>query len=524
MASFKLSEQQQNVIDWVKSGSGSMILKARAGCGKTFVLRQVIMTIAKAYPQAETFCGAFNKAIAGEIAEAVKEDFKAEGLPFDWKKIGVSTLHSAGFSAWRYKAKNKDLKVNEKKVAEIFEAMVKALTPRAVQDEMFKATSVVLDLVSYAKQRGFGFLVEIDDTKEWFDMVDHFGVEEVPAGTDAVIEWAKTALKTSISQDWDVIDFDDMLLAPLVHGARFFGKDWVLIDEAQDTNPVRRALALALLKPKTGRLIAVGDEAQAIYGFTGADSDSLDQIQKSLGAVVMPLNTTYRCPKAVVEFAQQFVSDIKAHESAPQGSVEYVDVLPQESLTAADAILCRNTAPLVSLAFGLIRDGIGCKVEGRDIGKGLIALATRWKIKTTSELRARLDAYLSRETTKWLAKDREEMVQAVDDKVQTLFLLIGRLALEQKHLISDVVDTIQSLFGDDVSGAGLLTLATIHRSKGREWPTVYWYAPELCPSPWARKDWQVVQEENLQYVAATRAMDRLVFVPGPPKAKAKAKK
>ncbi len=41
----------------------------------------------------------------------------------------------------------------------------------------------------------------------------------------------------------EMIDFDDMILAPLYFKAKFWPKDWILVDESQDTNPARRVLA-----------------------------------------------------------------------------------------------------------------------------------------------------------------------------------------------------------------------------------------------------------------------------------------
>jgi superfamily I DNA/RNA helicase len=71
------------------------------------------------------------------------------------------------------------------------------------------------------------------------------------------------------------------------------------------------------------------------------------------------------------------------------------------------------------------------------------------------------------------------------------------------------VDAINEIFANDVSG--ILVLSTIHKSKGREWNTVFWLdRAGTCPSKYARQAWQQEQEINLQYVAATRAKRSLV--------------
>jgi superfamily I DNA/RNA helicase len=71
------------------------------------------------------------------------------------------------------------------------------------------------------------------------------------------------------------------------------------------------------------------------------------------------------------------------------------------------------------------------------------------------------------------------------------------------------------MFGNTKDGEvpQVLTLATIHKSKGREFQRTYLLdMAKYCPSPYAKKDWQMIQETNLEYVAITRAMHELIFV------------
>src|SRR5262249_45049744 len=154
-------------------------------------------------------------------------------------------------------------------------------------------------------------------------------------------------------------------------------------------------------------LFAVGDPHQAIYGFTGADNDSIDIIKQDFKAKEMPLTVTYRCPKLVVKMAQSWVSHIQAHESSPEGSIsmESFEQMMQNParLDSDAAILCRNTRPLVTAAFSLIRAKIPCRIEGRDIGEQLKKLATRWKsITNISALEEKLEEWLEKEKAKWL--------------------------------------------------------------------------------------------------------------------------
>jgi superfamily I DNA/RNA helicase len=74
---------------------------------------------------------------------------------------------------------------------------------------------------------------------------------------------------------------------------------------------------------------------------------------------------------------------------------------------------------------------------------------------------------------------------------------------------------INSLFGDTEPGQRprVLTLSTIHKAKGREWSSVFILgANKYMPSKWARKEWQMEQETNLEYVADTRSKSVLISI------------
>lgn len=523
-----LSPQQQDFANCIQFEKRSINLVARAGCGKTFALvNAAVETIRRVRPQDEIIVLVYNKAAAEEVASRLKKAGHT-----DWKKVTASTVHSAGFSAWRKIAK--DVKVDDRKVLNIINKIVaddcQGKDEHAITRHPFMICSAqIKQAVSLAKQRAFGFLVPVGDRSAWYDLIDHFGLDDLPDAftVDNLVEMALTILRTSIEQDYTVIDFDDMILAPLVHKARFWGKDWVLLDEAQDTNPARRALAFALMKARTGRMAAVGDDRQAIYGFTGADSDSMDIIAKELNSKTLPLNVTYRCPKAVVAEARKLVPDFTAHPSAPEGVVRAVSYKQDTAagpvfwyenagLRGGDAILCRNVKPLVEQAYSLLRAGIGCIVEGREIGQGLSGLATRWaSVKYLPALQDKLHDYREREITKYLAKGREEKVEAIADKVDTLLVLIQRCLEQQENTVAQLLTFIDGLFGnvEDRGAPDVVRLCSGHKSKGREWRRVFILGrAKFCPSRYARKPWQLEQEVNIEYVMLTRAMEEMVDV------------
>jgi DNA helicase-2/ATP-dependent DNA helicase PcrA len=492
--------QQQAFLDALLTSTANLALIARAGTGKTSTILMGVAAYAAQYPRAEILVCAFNKSIATEVGEKLKK----AGFT-DWRAVQSSTIHAMGFGLVKFVFKLGPNAVDDKKVRKLIQARNERV--------FMQYGSQIEQLVSYAKGAGVGFFndIPIGDVGTWHKLADHYDVNGLDdtSEMDSVVEAAISIYRASLDQT-DVVDFDDMILFPLIKNLRVkFGKDLILLDEAQDLSRARQALAQKFLKPN-GRMCVIGDDRQAIYGFAGADAAALPNLVRALSATTLPLSISWRCPKAVIRLAQSLVPDIEAAPEALEGTVEYVAELPSD-LNKTDAILCRNTAPLITIAYQLIRAKIPCKVEGRAIGEGLAKLATRWKTNDIDELTDKLDIYRDREVQKAMAKFNEAKAQEVVDRVETLKQICQAVMSDGKHTVSDVVEFISNLFGDDVKG--VLTLCTYHRSKGREWPRVIlWEHGTRCPSKAARQDWQLAQEDNLAYVAFTRAQQTLTFV------------
>jgi DNA helicase II / ATP-dependent DNA helicase PcrA len=501
---FVPSEAQEAYFNFIRTGKGNAILEAVAGAGKTTTILEGM-----AYMEGRVWFGVYNKKMATEIKGKIMRHPELRGRP----GLYSATFHSAGYSALRFAfGRRYALEVNDKKVISILRTL---LAPHS------EYIGPACAAVSMAKNRGIG-PVTSDTDQEWEAMIENYGIADaLPEGSDVgyLIDISRTALTYS-NNDLDVIDYDDMVYLPLVRKLKMLQHEWVMVDEAQDTNPTRRAMAKALLAPG-GRFVAVGDPHQAIFGFTGADNDSLQTLAKTFDCIRLPLTVTYRCPKAVVREAQKIVSHITAHESAPEGIFRKID---QRQFTdevaywdahdyGETAILCRLNAPLVSLCFALIRADIPAKIEGREIAAGLVALATRWASPDLEDLEDSLEGYHDREMRKAIRAENSARAQKIDDEYQTMLVLIQNTRAKGGFTTADLVRTIHSLFGDGVSNTGIVTLCSAHKSKGMEWKKVYLYGRNAyMPNKWARKDWELEQEQNLIYVALTRAMQELVEV------------
>lgn len=502
------STQQQAVFDWVQSGTGSAVVEAVAGAGKTTTVVEAVRRM-----QGRVFMGAYNQKMGQELKKRV----------CDLPNVVAGTFHSAGFYAMRRAAGDKRLNVDGNKVRNIVQALLMQRHGTVNAAPQGWAGCVVA-LVSMAKQCGFyvGGLVDGPRRQDWADIgLKHEFFDKLAEECDPnrVIDDAVVALRQS-NEDRETIDFDDMVYLPLLRNLRMFENDWVIIDEAQDTNAVRRLLARRMLK-RSGRLIAVGDPHQAIFGFTGADGDSLDLIRAKFCATTLNLSVTYRCPSAVVSIARQYVQHIEASERAPIGTHSEINYAELPALVApGDAILCRFNAPIVDLCFSLIRAGKPAKIEGRDIGEGLAALAGRWKAKSLDMLETRLSTWFDREVRKAEAKDDQTRLGRIEDQYATLQALISRGRETGITTVDALKEMIRNMFDDVGADTRMIVLSSVHRAKGLEWPRVFILGRrELMPSKRAVQDWAKEQEINLIYVAVTRAQQTLVDVAMPDKAK-----
>jgi superfamily I DNA/RNA helicase len=114
------------------------------------------------------------------------------------------------------------------------------------------------------------------------------------------------------------LDFDDLIAVPVmamqadpVLATRWSAR-WseILVDEYQDTNHAQHAL-VRLLAGKAGRVFAVGDDLQAIYGWRGADVGHIRRFQKDYRAAPAPLKleTNYRSTPTILRAANAVAAE-----------------------------------------------------------------------------------------------------------------------------------------------------------------------------------------------------------------------
>jgi len=410
-------------------------------------------------------------------------------------------------------------------------------------------------LVSLGKDAGVGIFLPNTRTS-WESLFNHHDIdhddEKFPLSRLFTI--AENVLTLSNS-DTKSIDIADLIYLPLYHNWPIPQYDFVIVDEAQDINACRRELikrmlkqfddvndnpyaeqdglqpqlreAWVPLKPK-GRLIAVGDPHQAIYGFTGADHDALDLLASTFNATTLRLTVSRRCSQAVSREARKILTTSQlldkwaaskevftALPTAPEGTVTKITLddfhsrLP--TIPPTSAVLCRLNAPLISTAIYCLQHSIPCRVEGKDVARQLLGIV--WKLKS-NDIRS-FTTDLRRYRSEQQAKLSPWKFETLDDKLTCCSLLAA--TLPHNGSIKLLESSINSLFSDyDPSLPPVLTFSSVHKSKGLEFPTVYLLGRNLyMPSRRATLPWMLTQENNLIYVAITRAITHLIDVDMP---------
>lgn len=472
------SPEQTAIFDWAAGGTGNLIVRARAGTGKTTTIREMF---AKAPEKRMLYC-VFNKKNQLEAAAKIKDI-----------RVEVKTLHSVGF-AFIKKVWPKSRPENDVEFSRI---------DAVIYREKGNVKNAVRKLVGFAKN----ILINptLDDLT---DLCFERGIDcEDTSWTEARI--AGVALQvlelSKIPDNQNRISFDDMVWLPVAMNWVRPSYDLVVVDESQDMNLPQLYMAKG---SSSGRVCVVGDDRQAIYHFRGAASDGMDLMKQELSAQELGLTTTYRCPKNVVALAATMVPDYKADESAPDGVVDNMDnagVLLNAK--PGNAILSRLNAPLMPLCLRFIRNGVAAKIEGRDIGKALVAIVDKIRAADVPEFMTKTEEWRNKTISRVIkTKNGDRKAGEIDDQADTLLAVA-----EGAESVRDIKNRLENLFVDTNGSTNSVLLSSTHKAKGLEWDRVFILRDTYNKRP-ATTPEGAREEQNIYYVAITRAKKHLTMV------------
>ena len=490
------SKYQQDIFDFIQHGNGNSVINALAGSGKTSTIVNAVKLIP---PTCNALFIAFNKEIAKELEK------KLEGV----KNVHVKTLHSLGFLMIRRNL-GTNIEIDEYKYRTFIKKNIKQLSSADFDKMTTKLMQQYTDNVIQLCDLGRYNLAQCE--KDLLQVSARHDIPIIDDECNAVLNVMKWGRENTTS-----IDFTDMVWLPYELTLNPIGLqyDYIFIDECQDLNAAQRELFLRCFRRGT-RFIAVGDKKQAIYSFAGADAESFAKLQSLPNTTTLPLPISYRCPKKVVNLANQFVDTMECREGAPDG--EIVHNVSIKDIHDGDMVLCRTKMPLIKLYMRYLRMGVKSYVRGQDIGLNLLRMVDKTEQITLNVslqkdgVFARLYDDLFEERNRLMIKRGMDLEDAtLSNQIMTKYDSIKALEILAEGLTSarDLHNRIENVFAESADG---VCLSTIHKAKGLEANNVYILCKTLMPSRLATQEWEKEQEQNLMYVAYTRAKYKLGFV------------
>ena len=298
-----LSQLNNSQREAVVYCDGPQLVIAGAGSGKTRVLTYKIAYLLAHYDMApwNILALTFTNKAAREMKERIGRLVGQERA----QRLQMGTFHSVfarilraeaeriGFGANFTIYDQSDSRSLVKSIIKEMELDDKTYKPAAVADRISMAKNHLLQPQQYAMSSWAA-----DDAQHKRPMVSHI--------YNRYAERCRQA---------NAMDFDDLLVQTFVllrdhedvrqkYVDRF---RYVLVDEYQDTNFAQQAIVLQLTK-EHGRVCVVGDDAQSIYSFRGANIDNILDFQKQYeGARLYKLEQNYRSTQLIVQAANSLI-------------------------------------------------------------------------------------------------------------------------------------------------------------------------------------------------------------------------
>lgn len=292
----------QEQLAVVLEGDGPCLVLAGAGSGKTRTLTyRVAYLIERGVDPSSILLLTFTNKAAREMVERV-EMVLGPGA----KGIWGGTFHSIGARLLRvfadelgYTSSFTILDMEDSR--DLIKAVMKELQidPKA---RRFPTASVVGDIISFGRNTQ----TSIEDAIE----IKHPNFQAFVTDIEEIARQYQVRKKSA-----NAMDFDDlltnvaMLLDHPTLGRRIAERfRYVLVDEYQDTNAVQ-ARVVKGFSSIHGNVVAVGDDAQSIYAFRGADVKNILSFPEQFpGAKVFKLLTNYRSTPEILELANESLS------------------------------------------------------------------------------------------------------------------------------------------------------------------------------------------------------------------------
>ena len=289
----------------VTCGDGPKLVIAGAGSGKTRTITyRVAYLMTRGVEASRILLATFTNKAAREMLSRVEAvtDSTAAGV---WG----GTFHAIGNRLLRRYASAVGLQPNYSILDdEDQRALLKVCTTDAkvrIEEKRFPSAAVLLDLISFA----FNARRPLDQVIA--QRAPHFG-----DWTEAIERIA--ALYETKKRAANALDYDDLLrfwctlLADQPELAKRLGGQFrhLLVDEYQDTNAIQAEIVERLAVHNGRNLMVVGDDAQSIYQFRGANYDNILRFsERNPGTEIFKLEMNYRSTPEILDFTNASIAN-----------------------------------------------------------------------------------------------------------------------------------------------------------------------------------------------------------------------
>lgn len=297
----ELNEAQRAAVVY---NDGPALVIAGAGSGKTRVLvYKLLYLLDSGYHPAGLMALTFTNKAAREMQARISQHVGSVA-----RQIHMGTFHSIFGKILRQHAQllgyTSDFSIyNTNDSRSRIKAIIKQL---GLDDKTYKP-NVVHNRISSAKNR----LITASAYASCSDFIKYDAKSGLPKLYEIYLHY-ESELKRA-----NAMDFDDLLLQinilfrqhPDVLKLWQERIDYLLIDEYQDTNFAQYMIARQLMQDK-GAIFVVGDDAQSIYSFRGANLDNILSFEKTFPtARTFKLERNYRSTQTIVKAAGQIIAN-----------------------------------------------------------------------------------------------------------------------------------------------------------------------------------------------------------------------
>lgn len=299
-----LNELNESQREAVLYNEGPSLVIAGAGSGKTRVLTyKIAYLLDNGYEPWSILALTFTNKAAREMKERIARQVGQERARYLW----MGTFHSIFSRILRAEAEALGFTSN----FTIYDAtdsksLVKAIIKEMNLDDKVYKPGMVQGRISNAKNH----LVLPEAYAANAELIEADRAAKVPLLHEIYLRYWNRCRQS------DVMDFDDLLLYTYLlfrtrpdicdkYAARF---RYILVDEYQDTNFAQHSIVLQLTQ-KHQFVCVVGDDAQSIYSFRGANIDNILNFTRTYkDARLFKLEQNYRSTQTIVNAANSLIA------------------------------------------------------------------------------------------------------------------------------------------------------------------------------------------------------------------------